>query len=1368
MSQESTGDPPIQIPKPNISQNPTHKVLYSTETVTLHCKVPKGASELQYDWYKDSAKLEPDHQSSINVRDGGIYECMAKNGSSESEKSDSYTVTLQALPEAKVQSDWTEAFPGEKVSLQCVIPESENWTYMWFRGSEPIVSSDETSIKDNTLTLSVKSSHGGEYTCQAELKDRTVKTAKSESYPLTVHDNTPKPDIRKDQWFDPFYTGEKVQLDCNMAGDGWKYDWYKDSETLITDPTYIIHSASPSNTGGYHCTAKRGDFSVDSETLQVRVQALPEAKVQSDWTEAFLGEKVSLQCVIRETENWTYMWFKGSDKIDHSDETSIKDNTLTLSVKSSHGGEYTCQAELKDRTVKTAKSKSYPLTVHDKTPKPDIRKDQWFDPFYTGEKIQLDCNMAGDGWKYDWYKDSETLITDPTYIIHSTSPSDTGVYHCKAKRGDFSVDSETLQVRVQALPEAQVKSDWTEAFPGEKVSLQCVIRETENWTYMWFKGSDKIDHSDETSIKDNTLTLSVKSSHGGEYTCQAKLKDRTVKTAKSESHPLTVHGSKPTVVLKQDPSYQEIYTGEEVKLTCSIEQKTSNWEYKWQKDSEKVNGHTYTISNATLDHNGEYTCTITRREMTYTKSTKLNIREPPRPKLSINSQWKTFYPNEKVTLKCSIDGDSSKWGYEWFKDGPQLSGDKDISFSGNTLTIRSANAIHSGQYTCRGKHHTRTPVTTRQAEALKLDIHDKTPKPDIRKDQWFEPFYTGEKIQLGCYMPGDGWMYDWYKDSETLITDPTYIIHSTSPSDTGVYHCKAKRGDFSVDSETLQVRVQALPEAQVKSDWTEAFPGEKVSLQCVIRETENWTYMWFKGSDKIDHSDETSIKDNTLTLSVKSSHGGEYTCQAKLKDRTVKTAKSKSHPLTVHGSKPTVVFKQDPSYQEIYTGEEVKLTCSIEQKTSNWEYKWQKDSEKVNGHTYTISNATLDHNGEYTCTITRREMTYTKSTTLNIREPPRPTLSIDSQWKTFYPNEKVTLKCSIDGDSSKWGYEWFRNGTRLSGDEDISFSSNKLSIRSAKASHSRQYTCRGKHLKRTPVTTRQAEALKLHIHVDTPKPHIRKYHWFDFFYTEEKVQLGCNMSGDGWEYHWYKGSKLLISNPNHTINSASLSDTGVYHCTAKRADFSVNSESLQVQVGARPPAVLSLETELSDIMSGNILTLRCNVSDGRQWSYAWFENKQRLNGSSDMCKVTATEETIKSEFKCQGIRTERPLYSALSEGFTANNIILKRKILLAISGCVVCCIVFMIIGCLVLRITRKPEGKETVPEDLFFSMADSKKQTASPLEEYMDNSPTEMEVCEEKEDLLTDHVSDVHVDDVIKDEDSPAAEANGLTSFKGL
>ncbi|KAL0158766.1 hypothetical protein M9458_046842, partial [Cirrhinus mrigala] len=57
--------------------------------------------------------------------------------------------------------------------------------------------------------------------------------------------------------------------------------------------------------------------------------------------------------------------------------------------------------------------------------------------------------------------------------------------------------------------------------------------------------------------------------------------------------------------------------------------------------------------------------------------------------------------------------------------------------------------------------------------------------------------------------------------------------------------------------------------------------------------------------------------------------------------------------------------------------------------------------------------------------------------------------------------------------------------------------------------------------------------------------------------------LNCKMSGDGWEYHWYKDSKLRIINPELTIDSASLTNAGDYHCKAKRGDFSVDSETVQ-------------------------------------------------------------------------------------------------------------------------------------------------------------------------------------------------------------
>ncbi|XP_048033620.1 titin-like isoform X6 [Megalobrama amblycephala] len=1325
-------------PKPDITKHLWFEFFYTGEKVQLGCNMPGDG--WNYDWYKDSKPLNtepPFPISSASLSDAGVYYCKAKRGDF-SVDSETLRVQVQEPPQPKlsIESEWKTFYPTEKVTLKCSIDGGSNeWGYEWFRNSALISVDKDISFSGDTLSISsAKEIHSGQYTCRGKHLNRTtVTTRQAEALKLQIYDKTQKTDITKHRWFEFFYTGEKVQLGCNMPGVGWNYDWYKDSKPLNTEPPFPISSASLSDAGVYYCKAKRGDFSVDSETLRVQVQEPPEPKlsIESEWKTFYPTEKVTLKCSIDEDINeWGYELFKNGAQLSGYEDISFSGDTLSISsAKASHSGQYTCRGKhLKRTTVTTRQTEALKLHIYDNTPKPDITKHQWFEFFYTEEEVQLGCNMPGDGWEYDWYKDSKTLITNPTFTISSASLSNTGVYHCKAKRGDFSVDSETLQVQVKHPPQTKlsIESEWKTFYPTEKVTLKCSINGGSNeWGYEWFRNSAQLSVDTDISFSGDTLSISsAKTIHSGQYTCRGKhLKRTPVTTGQAEALQLHIYGDTPKPDIRKDVWFEPFYTEEEVQLGCNMT--GDGWKYDWYKDSETlITDPTFTISSASLSNTGVYHCKAKRGDFSVDSETlQVRVEEPPQPKLSIESEWKTFYPSEKVTLRCSIDGGSNGWGYEWFKNGAQLSVYEDISFSGNTLSISSAKLSHSGQYTCRGKHMKRTPVTTGQAEALQLDIYDNTPKPDIIKHLWFEFFYTEEEVQLGCNMPGDGWKYDWYKDSKPQITNTTFTISSASLSDAGVYQCKSKRGDFSVDSESLQVQVKYPPQPKlsIESEWKTFYPNEKVTLKCSIDGGSNeWGYEWFRNRAQLSVDKDISFSGDTLSISsAKASDSGQYNCRGKHLTRTpVTTGQTDALQLHIYVDTPKPDIRKDAWFEPFYTEEEVQLGCNMP--GDGWKYDWYKDSKPlITDPTFTISSASLSNTGVYHCKAKRGNFSV-DSETLQVRveEPPQPKLSIETPWKTFYPSEKVTLKCSIDGGSNEWGYEWFRNGAQLSVDKDITFSGDTLSIISAKVSNSGQFTCRGKHLKRMPVTTRQGEALQLRIYVDTPKPEIRKDQWFEFFYTEEKVQLGCNMPGDGWKYDWYKDSENLITDPTFTISSASLSNTGVYHCKAKRGDFSVDSETLQVRVKARPPAVLSLETELSDIMSGNILTLRCNVSEGRQWSYTWFENGQNLNGSSHMFKVTATEETIKSEFKCKGIRTKRPLYSALSEGFTANTIILKRKILLAISGFLICCIVSLIIGCLVLRFTCKSEKKETVQEDLFFSMADSNNRITSKNSSY--------------------------------------------------
>ncbi|KTG36504.1 hypothetical protein cypCar_00027806, partial [Cyprinus carpio] len=181
--------------------------------------------------------------------------------------------------------------------------------------------------------------------------------------------------------------------------------------------------------------------------------------------------------------------------------------------------------------------------------------------------------------------------------------------------------------------------------------------------------------------------------------------------------------------------------------------------------------------------------------------------DPPKAKLTMDPKWTEFFPNENINLQCEIEGGSSGWTFQWMKDT--------WTSENNSVLAITLKHSDSGKYSCKGKLKNRQ-VTTQQSNAFQLNVKDITPRPTIKKHEWFELFYTEEKVQLDCNMPEVRWEYRWYKDTSSdhknLITDSEFTIDAVSLTDAGNYHCKAKRGDFSVDSETLRVRVQECQE----------------------------------------------------------------------------------------------------------------------------------------------------------------------------------------------------------------------------------------------------------------------------------------------------------------------------------------------------------------------------------------------------------------------------------------------------------------------------------------------------------------------------------------------------------------------------
>ncbi|TRY82172.1 hypothetical protein DNTS_000369, partial [Danionella cerebrum] len=558
----------------------------------------------------------------------------------------------------------------------------------------------------------------------------------------------------------------------------------------------------------------------------------------------------------------------------------------------------------------------------------------------------------------------------------------------------------------------------------------------------------------------------------------------------------------------------------------------------------------------------------------------------------------------------------------------------------------------------------------------------KISKPSIVLRSHVGP-YESEKVTLLCQVsegPSE-LKYDWYKDS-TLLGHHKASIDVTA---NGKYECEAKNNNDCIKSEEYKLTLKAIPAVSLpKPMLTDLFVTEKITLKCeLLGRPEGWIFAWFKGKTKL-----TESGSQLEIQSAAERDSGDYKCKGVLQNR-----------VETSNTIPTASLPK-PMLTDLYVTEKTTLKCELQGRPKGWIFAWFKGETKLpeSGSQLEIQSAAERDSGDYKC-------------------------------KGVLQN-RITLKCELQGRPEGWIFAWFKGETKLPE------SGSQLEIQSAAERDSGDYKCKGVLQNRVETSNR-----------DTPQPTIRKRQWFEPFYTGEDISLSCNMTGVGWQYTWFeesdqaKNNRILATGFQMHITSASPKNTGGYLCKATRGNFTVKSQTLQVYVHNLPVAELNLETDLNDIIMGE-MTLVCNISDGREWNFTWFENGQKLNMTTAKIKVPGTEQNIKNEFTCQGVRTERPLLSAMSEGFVANNLLYKRKILLAISGSLVCCIVILFIGCVVLKITRKPEKEEPV-EDLFFRMSDSTNNVALPLKEYLDDAPTEMEDYKEKEELLTDAISSI-------------------------
>ncbi|XP_034146716.1 carcinoembryonic antigen-related cell adhesion molecule 5-like [Esox lucius] len=266
-----------------------------TVKLTLHCR--SHYQHCMYRWYRDNIELHGQTTETIIIslpEQTGHYQCSLSIGPNVYfYSSDICPIRRIEKPSAsmKIVSPQEPLYTGDRVTIQCNIPEYTDWTYVWYRDNQQLPS--ETS---ETITISLQDK-AGQYQCHGKRTCWPSQSYPSSYLPISGID-LPIASVRVSP-HGLLYSGESVTLQCDISDyTDWTYRWYRNKKLQSSgSPSKIITPLSD-QVALYQCQGRRTDRPKSSQrsvSLHISVTDYqPKATLSSDKQDILTGDSVTL------------------------------------------------------------------------------------------------------------------------------------------------------------------------------------------------------------------------------------------------------------------------------------------------------------------------------------------------------------------------------------------------------------------------------------------------------------------------------------------------------------------------------------------------------------------------------------------------------------------------------------------------------------------------------------------------------------------------------------------------------------------------------------------------------------------------------------------------------------------------------------------------------------------------------------------------------------------------------------------------------------------------------------------------------------------------------------------------------------------
>ncbi|XP_073669835.1 uncharacterized protein [Paramisgurnus dabryanus] len=1144
-----------------------------------------------------------------------------------------------ALPRATVRvTPDRSVFTGETVTLKCEIEDqyrSLNWTYLWYKDTT------WTSVFEGNILIIRAPSDQDKFWCRGERDGRPSSSQYSDHVTLSVKGLKPK--LTSDTE-GSVLTGNTVTLKCHIDhwSAGWKFYWYKHTQNIEKTTTeansYTIHSFRVSDGGQYWCRAGRGnpDYYTDySDVLWINVKESPKPVVSVDPDkQLFRGETVTLRCDIQDTGDteWTYSWTVEKTNYQYTFNRCNKLQECKINnIQPYNSGKYTCRGKIREQN--TEMSDAVTLNVSSDKPQTvlSVSPHRWLTE---GDSVTLMCEVisSSTGWTISWFAGNISFFSVPLvsvssggskgiYTVSSVTVRHTGVYMCRAERGDPVYHTEysnthTLWITgVSPSVSLIIRPNRSQHFSSESLSLSCEDHSNSTgWTVRRYTDKLKPCSSSDWRSTGTTSTCTIRSlitSDTGVYWCQSESGEKL--------HPVNISVHNVDVIL--DSPVHPVTEGDPLTLRCLYRYKNpSNMRAKFYKDGSVVQSQTtgdmMIIPTVSKSHEGFYYCKHPERG------------ESPKSWISIRASGSSSL-GLTVGLCLGLSVMFLIFFLVWCYKNKKLS--------------QSPSAVSQQQNISQTSDQTQTEDTPLQTDNVSESVDLNYANIELEPKKEME---TREKEKKGINSEREDTVYSKLKKSRDQGgASRTSNSYSDAQNDQPV---TISMGLISLPLVLLLIsNIHSEQTEDVKptltvQPQTSVFIGDSVTLICEVHQSTGWEFIFINPSN-------TEFTETTGTKRIRSvqvSDGGEYKCRARRKENP-QVYTQYSEPITVTvNALPRATVRVTPD-RSVFTGETVTLKCEIEDqyRSLNWRYMWYKGRTGTSvfvENIYTIRSPS--DQDEFTCRGERdgrpSSSQYSDHVTLSVKGHLKPVVSVDPD-KQLFRGETVTLRCDIqDTGDTEWTYSWTVEKTN---NRNIITQCNtqECKINNIQYYHSDKYTCRGKIREHN---TEMSDAVTLTVSSDKPQTvlSVSPQQWL----TEgDSVTLMCRVKyfSTGWTFSWFTVQMNkdvdyeLVSNSSggpkgiYTVRSVTVKHTGVYMCRAERGDPVYHTEYSNTQTlwitCVSPSVSLIIRPNRSQHFSSESLSLSCeDHSNSTGWTVRRYTDKLKPCSSSDM-RSTGTTST---------------------------------------------------------------------------------------------------------------------------------------------